>query len=276
MTISNTSVPRYRPHPDQFHWELRNFFCHFLVKEQAFADARERLVPLWRELLSQYQELAPDTPFNHLPKPAAPNDALDIYLAALSAEVSDHLRCREHGEAVEWVCHALHAAVNDLSSIDAGMAPQHYFWHGTLQVPVLSAGTAMVVGKVNDVPVVTEAEFDRLTIQAQHAGTPFSQWKALKKLAHQELDGVLKELRNQIEGATADWPSMNQQGRVTRTQVTMEKLVRWVVGREEQYAGDRSATNDLLKDLRLDPPGKSEKKSQNREISSESGPLETL
>ena len=272
----SSSLPRYQPHPDHLHWELRVFFCVYLVKEQAYSDATKALSPLWQEVLDKHQDIAPNTPFNLLPKPSNPHDALGRYVSALQTEVSDRLRCREQGVAAEWVCHAVHAGVNGDTPFDAGVSPQHYLWHGTLQIPIISAGFAIVLGKINDHPITDESEADRLTITAQQPGTTFNQWKALKKLAHQELDQLLEELRDQVEGATSDWPRLNQRGRTTRTQETMPKLVEWVVGRKEHIAGDRSATNDLLKELRLDAPGKSEKKSKNRAFSSETPSSETL
>jgi len=134
----------------------------------------------------------------------------------------------------------------------------------------------MVLAKINDIPLSTEEQVDQDAILQQHAGTPFTQWEQLRELSHQEFDRLLDTLKSQAEEATADWPRMNQQGRATRTEVTMQKLVRWVVGRERQFAGDRSATRALLKDLQLDPPGKSEEKVQNRAFSSETPSSETL
>lgn len=118
-------------------------FCYFLVREQTYADVKQRLVPRWKDVLSQHPDLDPHIPFSQLP-------------------------------------------------------------------------------------------------------APFTRWKALK------------------------------QGYKTRTEVTMGKLVRWVVGHERQFAGDRSATNDLLHDLGLDAPGRStsEQFGDFPEKFSEAGPSE--
>ena len=273
--ISSTPLPRYQPHPEQFLVELRVWFCRFLVREQRYSDLKATLEPLWKDVLARHPGIDPSTPFAQIPASPAINDPLNIYLLTLRSGVSDHLRCREDGAPASWVCHAVHAGVNGTSLV-AGEVPQHYLWHGTLHIPINSAGFAIVLGKINDHPITDESEAERLTIEVQQPGTTFNQWGALKKLAHQELDQLLEGLRDQAESTTADWPRLNQQGRKTRTQQTMPKLVEWVVGRKHHIAGDRSATNDLLKELRLDAPGKSEEKSKNRAFSSETPSSETL
>lgn len=262
------SAPRYQPHPELFYWELRMYFCYFLVREQTYADVEQRLVPLWKDVLRQHRDLDPHIPYNQLPASSTPDDPLNTYFSTLRSQVSNELRCREQGAPADWVCHAVHGGVTG-APFDAGATFQHFHWHGTLHVPIGSDGFAMVLAEVNGNPLSTREEVEQSTIEQKHPGTPFTQWKRLKQLSHKELDRLLESLRNEVEGATSDWPRMNQQGHETRTQATMEKLVRWVVGRERQYAGDRSATNDLLKELRLDAPGKSEKTRAKGGISSE-------
>ena len=266
--MTSTSAPRYQPHPELFHWKLRMYFLYFLVREQTYVDVQQGLAPLWQDVLAQYPGLDPQLPFAQLPASSAPDDSLNRYFSGLRSEVSNHLRCREHGAPAGWVCHALHGGVTG-APFDAGAAVPYLLWHGTLDVPVGSDGVAMVLAKINGTPLSSKEEVEEASINQQQPGTPFTQWKKLTKLAHQELNHLLESLRVQVDSATAEWPRLNQQGFKTRTQVTMEKLVHWVVGREEQFAGDRSATNDLLKELRLDPPGKLEKNTQSPDFSSE-------
>jgi len=244
------------------------YFLYFLVREQAYVDVEQGLIPLWEDVLAQHPDLDPHLPFDQLPAPSAPGDSLDRYLSALRSEVSNQLRCREQGAPADWVCHALHGGVTG-APFDAGAAVPHFRWRGTLEIPVGSDGVAMVLAKTNGAPLSSKEEVEEASIEQQQPGTPFTQWKKLKQLAHQELDHLLESLRDHVESATAEWPRLNQQSFKTRTQVTMEKLVHWVVGREEQFAGDRSATNDLLKELRLDPPGKLEKNTLIPDFSSE-------
>ena len=259
MSVSDHGSSRYRPHPDQFNWELRAFFCYFMVREEAFDKAVGHLKPLWEDAVAATDSLDSKITYRQLPASDDPVSAINVYIAALRSAVSDQLRCRMSGAPADWVCFALHGSVNG-GSLDTGVAPQHFLWMGTFYVPVLSAGAAFVVAKINDHHLFTEEEVERdHTIDATHPGVPFDQWKKLKKLAHEDLDQLLATLRNQVESETSGWPSMNAGGRKTRQQVTMEKLVRWVIGKEEQFAGERSATFELLKELGLDSPGRFKK-----------------
>ncbi|HEV2123145.1 MAG TPA: hypothetical protein VGW38_10270 [Chloroflexota bacterium] len=234
----------------------------------------EALAPHWERVLESRPSLDPETPYYLLPvqdidPTKNPLDPLAVYILAVQLGVSGDLRCRERGKPSVWVSHAVHASVNG-SALDIGVAPQHWLWVGELLVPILSMGSASVVRRINGQPFSDFEETQEKVIESARAGTPFNQWKKLKRLAHEELDQLLDALRDQVESKTADWPNMYDKGRTTRTQDTMQKLVRWVVGREEQYLGDRSATNALLKELRLDPPGKSKNIDKNEENISES------
>ncbi len=105
----SSSLPRYQPHPDHLHWELRAFFCYFLVREQAYSDVTSTLDPLWKDVLGRHPNIDPRTPFTQIPALPDTNDPVNIYLSTLRSEVSDHLRCREQGAPAAWVCHAIHA-----------------------------------------------------------------------------------------------------------------------------------------------------------------------
>jgi hypothetical protein len=176
-----------------------------------------------------------------------------IYIAAVHAVVGNDLRCREQGLPAPWVSHALHASVIG-APLDIGVAPQHWSWIGRLRIPVTSTGGASVMSDINGHLVTEYEDIERQAIEQPNAGTPFNQWEALKKLAHQELDTLLESLRDKVETKTSDWPRMYQKGRTTRTQTTMPKLVRWLVSDDELFDGDQTATSGLLKELKLDAP----------------------
>lgn len=248
---------RYQPHPDLLLWELRSFFIYFLVREPAYQDLTERLRSLWRNVLDRHQTLDSEIAFDQLPDNLPADDPLNVYVAALHVGVSDRLRCREGGAPAAWVCYAVHGGVTG-ASVGARATPQAERLLGTLQV-VVDFGSAVVLAKVDGAPLSTPEEVDRAAIEPSYSGSRFDQWKRLRQKSHDELDRLLDAMQEQIDGATSEWPRLNQQGRKTRTQVTMPKLVRWVVGDEEQFDGDRSATNVLLHDVRLDPPGQSKK-----------------
>lgn len=261
--MDSLSGSSYRPNPDQWHWELRNFFLYYLVREPTYKAVVEKLGLYWKRVLENRPDLDPEAPYYLLPfhdvdPTKNPPDPLALYAFAVQLAVSGDLRCTEGSKPSVWVSHAIHAGVNG-TALDIGHAPQHWLWVGELLIPIGSVGFAAVGGKING-HVITDFEtVERQTIEQPHAGTPFNQWKKLKKLAHQEFDHLLEELQEQVEAKTADWPNMYQKGRKTRTQETMQKLVRWVVGREEQFDGDRTETYALLKELRLNPPGASKK-----------------
>ena len=149
--MTSTSAPRYQPPPELLHWQLRMYFLYFLVREQAYVDVEQGLIPLWEDVLAQHPDLDPHLPFDQLPAPSAPGDSLDRYLSALRSEVSNQLRCREQGAPADWVCHALHGGVTG-APFDAGAAVPHFRWRGTLEIPVGSDGVAMVLAKTNGAP----------------------------------------------------------------------------------------------------------------------------
>jgi hypothetical protein len=265
--MDSLSGSAYRPNPDQWHWELRTFFLYYLVREDRYRKAIDALVPYWQRVLESRPDLDPQASYYELPVPS-PSEDIDIgdpllqYLVFVQECVSKELRCRVDGHPASWVCYAVHASVNG-TALDLGVRPTHWTWVGELLIPVLSTGSAFTVRRINGHPFSDQSLVEEQTIEEPHPGTPFSQWKKLKKQAHQELDVLLNELRAEVENKTGDWPRMYQKGRETRTQVTMKKLVRWLVGREDMFLGDRSATNDLLHELALDPPGPSEKIDEN-------------
>jgi hypothetical protein len=255
----------YRPNPDRWHWELRNWFLFYLVREEAYKEARSILEPAWQVALKSRPNLDPATPYFALlgevsrsPSQPPHRDPLILYFYLVQGCISDQLRCREDGQASPWVCHAMHAGVAG-TALDIGVSPREWLLLGELHIPLLSVGAAFVVRKLGGVPTSDPDEVDRKTLEPSNTGTTFNQWDNLRKQAHEELDRLLDEMRADVESATSSWPNMYQKGRRTRTTETMRKLVRWVVGREEQWGGDRSATNSLLRELGLDPPGKSKK-----------------
>jgi hypothetical protein len=223
----------------------------------------EDLRPYWSRVLESRPDLDPQSNYYALPLPTSTRD-IDVadpllhYLLAIQTSVSEQLRCRVDGLPAPWVCFALHASVNG-GSLDVGVSPEHGLLIGELVIPVLTSGAAFTLRRVNGQVLSEQSRVEDQTIEEPRPGTAFQQWKKLKKQAHQELDKLLNDLREQLEIETGTWPRMYQKGRATRTQDTMEKLVRWLVGREEMFAGDRSATNDLLHELELDPPVLSKK-----------------
>lgn len=246
--MSEPRVPR--KNPDALLHNLRRFFILHLMRSPTFDTVADELEREWKVLIANRPELETIAHFWDLPAPQDIDDPLNAYVTHVRSTVANTLRCRVNGAPADWVCHALHAAASG-AALDQDHLYDGHLFMGDVWMMVTTFGNGGVAGIINGHPVG-----DLVPIESQpHAA--FSSWKKLKKAAHERVDEMIDRMKSEVASATEDWPRQYERGYTTRIEVTMPKLVAWLVERTEMFDGDQTATNMLLHEVGLDPPGRS-------------------
>jgi len=242
------SVPASRqPNPAFHRTKLQHFFIYFLIRQKAYQEACDELGPLWAAACKDHEKLNSKPQYQHLPHLNDGTDSLVRYRVRLDVVVAEELRCRAKGQPAAWVCNAVHGGVTG-GVISPKFDVEGALIRGILDIPVFTFGGAAISHRIWPSPYAEEEAIETRPME------PFSGWKRLRKNAHRRLDALLDDMQLAQDNYARDWPRLYERGINTRIFTTMPKLVDWIVGGEEMFLGDRSATHDLLKELGLDPP----------------------
>lgn len=262
-----------KPNPGYYQKHLRVLFVWYLVRNEKFDAIVLRLRPMWMRASAGFNDHSrlKDAPFHSLPRGVR---ALQEYQQSVATAVADELRCLDHGQPATWICQAVHGAVTDGPVVletwfNHGLRDDIRVAWGDIRIPVFTTGSAGVGMLLNGKSFGDIIEIDPPDNPGEgHEGfispqlSAFDNWDELSRVAHQQLDLLLGELRTRIEDETGAWRRVYRKGHKTRIEQTMPNLLAWLVDRESLWASDRPASHALLKELGLDQPGPVKKSSR--------------